>query len=149
MIFTTKHLEFKVDYDDHNLTYTVYDESGNVVKETKSKDALQKFLEQPEKKEKKKETKKIPVFRLYDDNWITGNATSVADSSYDKNKGYWVSWDKGGRGKERYDLYLNTESNLKIAQEIKSKYADIKAINDTIRRLQKTMEKISPEMLEA
>lgn len=144
MILTTEAHGFKIVFDTSYQKYTVY--SGtDVVKESKSEEAVLKFIENPEKKEKKN-FKRIPVFMISGKILVRGEATAPAESRYSVQE-IWATFVNNGRGKyDAQKLVLDTNENVAIAESIIKKRQEVTDMEQSIYKIQKELTCVSHEM---
>lgn len=151
MIFVIESKGFKIEYDDSNFEYTIYNSKGEVVKNTKSKDVFVKFLNNPEvATKKKKEYKHIPIFLMdYNCKIEKGKATSVGENKYNWSSAQvWVSVD-GKTSKENVEgVFLDTKENETIVKEIQVIANKISSLNKEQSSKKKSLKTITCEMLE-
>ena len=132
--------EFDVIFDTTTLIYTVLDEVGNVVKESKSEEAVLKYCDNPEPTKKKKKVAPIPIFKIgWNDAEITkGNITSIAGEDRWSKAGEVDVWTniQGSRSKERNtSLYFDNEENATIMTLAKEQHTIIKEAEERMRKI--------------
>ena len=134
---------YRIVYDDRTRKFLVLDADGTELAQAPTQDEA----EAKAKSLSKQDFKRINILRIPDDGEIvTGQLTSL---NKDDNSA-WVSMDKGerayGGGRQkvslRYDrgYYVETENNLKIADEIRRKRAVITQTLEEIKSLKEKLE---------
>jgi len=149
MILTGKNSGYDMTYNTETAIYQLISDGG-VVKESKSLDAIEKFLVTGGEKKEKKKFKRIAVLSPEGwgrDNYIKAEATSIAEKprySGDKTS-FWIIKNKE-RSKED-TLLLDIAGNHKIISETLTLFKDIKKIEEQIEKLHKGYKYLTPEMM--
>ena len=139
--------DYGIEYNTDTKLFVVTNKSGDIVKETASEDALDKFLsgeeqEERDKKEKKKSFERVKVFMKGYHGWVFGVVTSVVEKNYARQKELevWVTMTNDERGKEyaKY-LFLDNERNKEEREKIDALNKQIAGLHANIGIIEKEM----------
>jgi len=154
MICIAEKKDYKIEYDTQTKIFKVFDREGDIIKETISEDALEKFLSGAEQKEKDKKTekknfKKIGAFQSNYDEWVFGMVTSIAvESNYRNDIQVWFTNTDKERSKElASDLYIDTAKNREIRTKIDGIVKQKRELEDLINMTRKEMITIKDDIL--
>lgn len=150
MILTGKNSGFDMTFNTDTGIYQLIDE-GAVIKESKSLDAIEKFIVSGGEKKEKKKFKRVAI--LVKEGWgdnspfIKSEATSIAEPVSFRNKTeFWIVNGEGKREKKS-DVLLDVPKNHTILKQIDLKYKAKKTIEDEMDNLRKGLEYLTPEMM--
>lgn len=132
MILTTKHDNLTVEFDTFTQRYQIYDDKYNIVKETYSKESVNKFLENPQLK--------------YIDGIIYTNEheiehckiTAIIEEKYLMSERCYITVNNAPKeiSESLSSIYKDNEKNIEILNKITEIYKQINKLNEEKQKIE-------------
>lgn len=153
MILTGKNSGYDMTFDTGTGIYQLLDDQGAVLKESKSLEAIDRFITTGGEKKEKKKFKRINVLFVYrygsnDGTFEKVGATSVAEPTrHDHGTYFWII-KKGKKEKVNgFSLLLDDPINHELLKKIATKQEAIEQIREEIKVLKEEFKYLTPEMM--
>lgn len=150
MIFHTKEKGHSISYDSVTGLYTVRNADDEVLKESKSQEAIEKFLITGEKKKIKAAFDRIPAyFFTHWTGYVECEITSLAEKdNYNSRQYVWISYfdehKNPHRSKESVlSVYARSEKNAQLIEKIKATEAEREKLSEEVTKLTQGLERVS------
>lgn len=151
MILTGNNAGYNMTFDTATGIYQLLDEDNAVLKESKSLDAIEKFITTGGEKKEKKRFKRIAV--LYRDGWgddgkiVKAEATSVAEPSrYGSRDSFWIT--NGKTREKKSDVLLDVPENHEIIRKIFDLQKQRDKIDEQIEKVKEGFKYLTAKMME-